>query len=72
MKIISFVFLSFFIISCTSDSKKSNYKEIAQTSNKYIDGYTGDATCIECHKTEYDLWKGSHHDLAMQIANEAT
>jgi len=29
-------------------------------------------TCAECHKAEYDLWRGSHHDLAMQEANEKT
>ena len=34
--------------------------------------FTGAATCIECHKKEYDLWKGSHHDLAMDIATDST
>jgi hypothetical protein len=28
-------------------------------------------SCIECHKQEYDKWTGSHHDLAMQIANNS-
>ena len=59
-------------ISCNSDSKKNSYTEIPQTSVNNIDGYIGDANCISCHKNEYDLWKGSHHDLAMQIANEST
>jgi tetratricopeptide (TPR) repeat protein len=30
--------------------------------------YTGRASCIECHKREDDLWKGSHHDMAMDTA----
>jgi len=34
--------------------------------------YTGRASCIECHKKEDDLWKGSHHDLAMDTATEKT
>ncbi len=34
--------------------------------------FTGAATCIECHKREYDLWKGSHHDLAMATATDST
>lgn len=34
--------------------------------------YTGRASCIECHKKEDDLWKGSHHDLAMDTATTAT
>jgi len=32
--------------------------------------FVGAATCIECHKKEYDLWKGSHHDLAMDVATD--
>lgn len=72
MKISHLAFLSLLIISCNSESKKGDYTEISKTSNKYIDGYVGDAACIACHQTEVDLWKGSHHDLAMQIANEAT
>jgi tetratricopeptide (TPR) repeat protein len=35
-------------------------------------GFTGAATCIECHKKEYDLWKGSHHDLAMDFATDSS
>jgi len=34
--------------------------------------FTGAVTCIECHKKEYDLWRGSHHDLAMDIATDST
>jgi len=34
--------------------------------------FVGAATCIECHKREYDLWKGSHHDLAMDVATDST
>ena len=32
----------------------------------------GRSTCIECHKKEDDLWLGSHHDLAMDVANDTT
>ena len=34
--------------------------------------FTGAVTCIECHKKEYDLWRGSHHDLAMDIATDSS
>ncbi|MHC1731347.1 MAG: tetratricopeptide repeat protein [Bacteroidales bacterium] len=34
--------------------------------------FVGAATCIECHKQEYDLWLGSHHDLAMDIATDSS
>jgi len=29
-------------------------------------------TCAGCHAKEYEAWKGSQHDLAMQEANEKT
>jgi tetratricopeptide (TPR) repeat protein len=34
--------------------------------------YSGRASCVECHKKEDDLWRGSHHDLAMDTAIEKT
>lgn len=30
--------------------------------------YVGGANCAGCHSQQHDLWKGSHHDLAMQVA----
>ncbi len=32
--------------------------------------YTGGESCIECHQKEFDLWKGSDHDLAMAHATD--
>ncbi len=34
--------------------------------------FVGGKKCAECHKGEYDKWKGSHHDLAMDEANDGT
>ncbi len=34
--------------------------------------FVGRDKCVDCHKAEYDKWKGSHHDLAMDVANEKT
>ena len=34
--------------------------------------FVGRQKCIDCHKGEYDKWKNSHHDLAMDVANETT
>lgn len=34
--------------------------------------FVGRAACIDCHQREHNLWSGSHHDLAMQEANEQT
>lgn len=34
--------------------------------------YVGRAQCARCHENEDTLWRGSHHDLAMQEATPAT
>jgi Flp pilus assembly protein TadD len=34
--------------------------------------FVGRQTCAACHQKEEQLWQGSHHDLAMQEANEQT
>jgi tetratricopeptide (TPR) repeat protein len=34
--------------------------------------FAGSQKCAECHKIQYDHWKGSHHDLAMDIASDET
>lgn len=34
--------------------------------------FVGRQACIGCHKPEYDKWRNSHHDLAMDTATEAT
>lgn len=32
--------------------------------------YIGSGECIACHQAEFAAWQGSHHALAMQVANE--
>ena len=34
--------------------------------------FVGSVNCRDCHNGEYDSWEGSHHDLAMDVANENT
>jgi Tfp pilus assembly protein PilF/ssDNA-binding Zn-finger/Zn-ribbon topoisomerase 1 len=34
--------------------------------------FTGSGTCKNCHASEYTLWQGSHHDLAMQLPTPDT
>jgi tetratricopeptide (TPR) repeat protein len=34
--------------------------------------YVGEEQCAPCHAAETDAWRGSHHALAMQRANEKT
>ncbi|MFC1680686.1 tetratricopeptide repeat protein [Pseudomonadota bacterium] len=34
--------------------------------------YAGATVCNRCHESESGAWQGSHHDLAMQAADEST
>jgi predicted CXXCH cytochrome family protein len=34
--------------------------------------HVGGKVCAECHRKEYEAWRGSHHALAMQEATKAT
>lgn len=34
--------------------------------------FVGSSECRVCHEPEFELWQGSHHDLAMDVANEET
>ncbi|HWV57528.1 MAG TPA: tetratricopeptide repeat protein [Longimicrobiales bacterium] len=34
--------------------------------------FVGSEICAGCHAPEYDAWRGSHHDLAMQEADAAS
>jgi tetratricopeptide (TPR) repeat protein/nitrate/TMAO reductase-like tetraheme cytochrome c subunit len=34
--------------------------------------YVGRQSCIECHQDQADLFNGSHHDLAMDVATDDT
>jgi Tfp pilus assembly protein PilF len=34
--------------------------------------FVGSEKCKSCHKREYDLWKDSHHDRAMEVASDET
>jgi len=37
-----------------------------------VETYVGSAECRRCHADEFAKWSGSHHDLAMQVANDET
>ena len=45
-------------------SVKENHGQTAQ--------FVGSEACRDCHRNEYDKWMGSHHQLAMAVASEAT
>jgi hypothetical protein len=69
-KKISILFLLFttglwFLLGCNPEK--------ANLSNTYgTPTFVGSSSCISCHEDVYNLWQGSHHDLAMQIADSTT
>ena len=34
--------------------------------------FVGSDSCASCHTTQYQDWRGSHHELAMQVADQAS
>jgi predicted CXXCH cytochrome family protein len=69
IRLINCLIISVIIISCNDEkTNTSDSKYIPISENTYV----GSKTCIECHTEQYTNWKGSHHELAMQIANDAT
>ena len=34
--------------------------------------FVGSEKCKKCHESAYNKWRGSHHDLAMDVANDST
>ncbi len=34
--------------------------------------FAGGDSCAKCHQPQHDLWRGSHHDLAMDLATDKT
>ncbi len=47
--------------------KKNNPAELSARAT-----YVGKEKCIDCHRREYDLWRGSDHDWAMAVATDST
>jgi predicted CXXCH cytochrome family protein len=68
-RIINFFIFCLILSSCKDGSYEDSYVDKAQLGTSE---YVGSNTCINCHKESFNDWQGSHHDLAMQIANEAT
>lgn len=53
---------------------KERYKSETATGKLPVSSATfvGREKCIDCHRKEYDQWENSHHDKAMEEANDET
>ena len=73
--IVSLLISALVFVSC---KEKPEYISVSQddifiTSNEIPDSYfLGDNNCKDCHKEQFKDWKGSHHDKAMQLADNTS
>lgn len=56
------------VVSCLDPPTR----EIMHTAPEKHAGFADNAACVECHRQEAEQWRGSHHDLAMQVASRET
>jgi predicted CXXCH cytochrome family protein len=62
--------LSLVLFGCGKDKYQNSNS--ADTFHVQANTYIGSENCIDCHQEASENWKGSHHDLAMQVANDST
>ncbi len=55
-------------LSLFAERDRSEIQEVSEITP----AFSGTLSCRDCHKVEYDRWRGSDHDLAMDEANEKT
>ena len=52
--------------------KEKSRRMATQTDRQAPAEFVGSDACRDCHQSEYDKWKGSHHQLAMAAASDET
>ena len=70
--IIKLLLLSILLFGCSEQNSDREESNQGRPSTEVQATYVGDQQCASCHQEQYTLWQGSHHDLAMQPANEKT
>jgi len=65
----SLTFLCVYIAAAGTLSAAATARHERPTTESH---HVGAAICGECHKPELEEWRGSHHDLAMQVADAST
>ncbi len=60
------------LINCNPSAKKVELNADHKIPMLAQSSFVGSESCKECHEKEYQSWMGSHHQLAMQEANQQT
>jgi cytochrome c553 len=65
-------FLTYILLTPTSSVVTINKytNQLVNSADKNRQQYIGAKACIQCHQQQFEAWQGSHHDMAMQHANE--
>lgn len=61
-----------FTFACKNDKTVDRPENHSFNNALLANNYVGDKQCASCHSKAFEAWEGSHHDLAMQIANDST
>ena len=60
--------LAAMLAGCGTDTQPTDVEIAAEVQAEFVGG----EQCATCHMAEAELWRGSHHDLAMAVANPAS
>ena len=64
-----FLVITLVVLAGCSTDEKEKYSTIKETTIAVKSEFVGSESCKACHQDQFKDWKGSHHDLAMQIAD---
>ncbi len=65
------IVLTLFLFGC-SDNKNKKYSIVQKQGAVVKSTFIGSESCKACHQEAFKDWKGSHHDLAMQVADSVS
>ncbi|MBW2285199.1 MAG: hypothetical protein JRF65_11435, partial [Deltaproteobacteria bacterium] len=71
-KVTGFIATVIIVLSIPVYVLKIHYFGISQVKPEAPATFVGTEICATCHKREYDRWKDSHHDHAMEVATQET
>ena len=67
------VALGVIVVSVPLYVARESQRDVADSpAAETVAGFVGREKCVDCHEGAYELWVGSDHDNAMDIANEQT
>ena len=79
MKLARYLFSAVLFLAGCGDEPQSNSGSMSLDpaldstldSGRTVKRFVGSERCADCHQQAYDLWRGSHHQLAMAEATDA-